>query len=150
MLDLGGFATTGKKRTDAYLMQSHAGYGSSAANIPYFTNTTIVNYDGVLRVENSTVFGCSFTAIVPCYVRMTLSFENQAGISLNSTTLSSTVSGLAQTVLVNYGQINNTNGVPPAHAYIPLKKGDVIRPHTNGNTPATLAACILTIVAREI
>lgn len=147
--DMGGTPTF-KNRIDSYWLSGLAGTGSTNANIPYFTNIQDSQFNGVLKMENSSVFGFSVTALVACVVNMSVSYSSRSGISLNSTQLSTaltSISPLSGIVAIN----NETNAdIMDAKVNIILQPGEVLRPHNSASTPATPANCKVTVFAMEI
>ncbi len=118
-----------------------AGYGSAATKIPYFTNNDGETGSGIVNVNGAdTINGAAITILRDCFISCSFSFGStsgslDAGISLNAAdpTTSFTSIGAAK---LSHDYARGTATVQMASAswsgYV--NAGDIIRPHTGGNT----------------
>jgi len=115
------------------------GYGSSSTKIPKFVTEVDASNDIIVTVVNSPTLGFTITANVNCtlhvssYIAYSL-IGRWSGISKNSTQLTTNYT------LINIndrigGSFSHTLNAPvPVVFSLDLTAGDVIRPHTNGDT----------------
>lgn len=138
--------------THQFRYQHHAGFGSGASCIPYYTNV-IESVGNLTTISNSSTNGFSFT--VKKSGKYSISTMKQAvstgagihGITLNSTQLSTFLNALTNfgTEVLVCSQGNSVTRQTPfciACITVFLKKGDVIRPHSDTQTPNTLTYSI--------
>ena len=135
--------------TCQYKYDTHAGYGSTNIKIPYFTNNNQAIGNLITSNSNSTN-GLSITinksgrySIKYIFVPPSLAALYQAGISINSSQLSTSVGSITNTtILALNSQTSSAQGVTfDMSVSLYLNSNDIIRPHTDGNLSATPANC---------
>lgn len=147
-----------KPLAESAIYNTHAGYGSTNTKIPYFTNavSNTMSYFGT--IANSSTNGWSFTASKKCRVTMTYCKDGttnatvQAGISLNSSQLTTNINGITVADRLAIQQISSIVGEELAQSVsvsVILNASDVLRPHAAGDVPGTAAQCHLTILAEQ-
>lgn len=142
-LDVTPFVETPQTISQGFRINTFAGHGSTNTQIPYFNGTYYESGAKIIAVENSPTNGFSMTALMDCVLNADVSYDANIGeffgFSLNSTQLST---GLA-TVNTNDRLTNTTMSTggasDQASISIRLKKGDVVRPHSNGAASAGTA-----------
>jgi hypothetical protein len=134
-------------------LDTYVGYGSTNTRIPYFSTSAIQGTDMSLT-SNSSTLGAAITINVAGVYSMSFLFGSSisgnaiAGITVNSTNLSSSVISLSypeRIALQKTGAISGdtVDCMPSTTRY--LNVGDVIRPHTTAAVPATAAEAHFTI-----
>jgi len=126
-------------QTQATRFEQHAGYGSTATKIPYFTNETVTEGTGVYTVDNDSTNGLSITMLKDAVVDVLFSeaantVGSETGVSRNSTQLTTDLSlinlenkiGLAD-------RYSGGSGTASVGVGMKVSAGDVIRPHTDGH-----------------
>ena len=147
MADIGGFPKL--NRFDCYHWITHSGFGSTNTAIPYFGSLIINDSSGVIKMENSTVFGLSFTANVDCYVIMDIGHHYNHGITLNSSQLTTSITGITASTIVSY-IATPTATCAVTRACIRLKPRDVLRPHSSLSAPGNSNFARAQVLAWEI
>lgn len=126
--------------TGNYHVDTHAGYGSTANKIPYFTNVNENDLGNFGTITNDSTNGLSFTAIKECSVTMTYSAVFSAagavGISLNASSVTTSIALLGSDERIAHDTTSAGNFNASATACKKLQAGDVIRPHTEASTVA--------------
>jgi hypothetical protein len=125
----------GEARITESFWHTANGYGSSSTKIQKFTTEVVASDNIVATVENSATLGFTITANMDCVLTVVYSAifngVNVAGFSKNSTELTTNLTSI--TTADRYG-MNYTPGADESASIAfshPLKKGDVVRPHTN-------------------
>lgn len=128
-----------------------SGLSSTNTAIPYYSalnNST--DPSGLLDVVNSSTFGLSVTAKRSCLVSMTypMSYNtaDYKGISLNSTSLSSSIDSQTQAVTVAK-TFSAANTITLVTVTVPMVAGDILRPHLA--TGVTINSYMLFVSAVE-
>lgn len=145
------------KKTEDLRMNTLAGHGSTNNKIPYYTNTAKNTLSTLATMQNSATLGFSVTMLKRCKVTMAATLRcddnNMSGISLNSTQLTTTFDGVnvADRLAVIYTATGADGSVvgPAVYAGI-LEPGDVVRPHTQGNSSTAPTRYTLNFLAEEI
>ena len=130
-----------------YRVDTHAGYGSTNTKIPYFTNERVNNISKLGTIVNDSTNGWSFTATRKCVAHITYSIHyspgNSAGISLNSSQLTTNIDTVTQANVISRG---GGSGAHSPNGKIVMEVGDVIRPHTNGAAAGSLGSVLILFV----
>jgi len=114
----------------------HAGYGSSATKIPYYSNVR-VNSDtaGAMTVVNNATDGCKVTINSAGWYSVTTSFtpldSSGVGVSLNSSQLTTDIGSITAADRLTMGNSVNS-GCVTCSITLYLAANDVIRPHHSG------------------
>ena len=142
-------------QSESFSVWDFQGYGSTNTAIPYYISTGVrkdttgdliaVDYD------NSTL-GASITALKKCTVNMSLSHSvsvsGLAGITLNSTQLSTAVEDVNDVNVLASSYQPNANTPRSVSVEIELDVGDVLRPHTGTTgTQSTNAVSSFSVTA---
>ncbi len=119
-----------------------AGYGSTNTKIPYFSTEQENSGDAILIIENSSTNGFSATCnrakcIVNASAVMAFSTAGWGGFSLNSTDLSNFITAISENTALTAGYSTGGNEAPNLSISIILNRGDILRPHNNGEAFAT-------------
>ena len=124
------------QNAESFRADTHAGYGSSAAFIPRFTNERTNTIDNLGTLVNDSTDGCKFTASRRVKVTATYSFAssaagtNFAGLSLNASGL-----GTGILALTAGERLAATLQDPVGSDHISwtgiMEPGDILRPHHN-------------------
>jgi hypothetical protein len=124
-----------KNKAEHFKARIHAGYGSSAAFIPYFSiedSNTISKYGTLV---NDSTDGLKFTASVRCKVHATYTNNSDAsgadawGFTLNSSALGANLIDTADTL--GYVEAQITGFRDQASVSIIMEAGDILRPHNS-------------------
>ena len=131
------------------------GYGSSSTVIVKYTTELDASDDIVATIVNSATLGFVITANMNCKITCIFGTRNSAissiGVSLNSTELTNSITGInvADRLIVNTQQTSN-QPTETMYSWI-FKKGDVLRIHGDGNAAGTtLDNTSITVKAEEI
>jgi len=142
-----------EKITSQARFNTHAGYGSTATKIPYFTNQ-VENIGNMMTVTNDSTNGLQVTInrsgrYSGLYeMASATSSSTYSGVTLNSTQLTTAIGSVTISDCITRCLISNVSGgwdpaSSPFSLY--LKKGDVIRPHTNGDAPGNAGFCFFNV-----
>lgn len=136
-------------------LDAHAGFGSTATKVAYFTNSTVVGTAMTLTSNDSTN-GAKITINEPglysmmYMARYGASAEEYIGIGLNATVTTGVTTLTAATRLAASGNVNvagSGNCILCAATTWPLNVDDVITPHhTIPTTPGTTSVSTFRIV----
>lgn len=138
--------------TAAYNFGPNAsGLASTNTAIPYYSAiNNFTDPSGLLDVSNSSTFGVSVTAKRDCLVTMTFPMSyntaDYKGISLNSTSLTTSIDSQTQAVTVAK-TFSQANTITLITATVPMVAGDILRPHLT--TGVTLNGYMLFVSAVE-
>lgn len=144
--------TPAKSQTETAIYDTHAGFGSTAVRIPYFTNTIIDTFSDILTANNNSTNGLNFVAKEKCIV--TASFTG-AGTSLSRLGWSINADGTNQlTSLSSANRLaivtgDSANEEATATISIVMEKGDVLKPHCDTFSAAVALRWHLTITATK-
>lgn len=118
------------------------GYGSTNTKIRRFTNV-VTNTGSDITYADSATNGASFT--INTTGKYAISHSDQfttggghAGISINSTQLTTNIGSITASHIGATGYIANANETVCASVTLDLTAGDVVRCHTNGEAAGTL------------
>lgn len=144
--------TPAASQTETAIYNTHAGFGSTAVRIPYFTNTVVDTFSDILTADNNSTNGLNFVAKEKCVV--TASFTG-AGASLSRLGWSINADGTNQ--LTSLSSVNrlaivtgdSANEEATATISIIMEKGDILRPHCDTFTAAVTLRWHLTITATK-
>ncbi len=135
---------------------THAGFGSSSNKIPYYTNAS-GDAIGIVTIGNSPTLGLTITCSRPvCNVSASYSMQSPNGAgadngwSLNSSQLTTTFVSITQADKVGLGGNSSISGetiTTNQTVNIRMVQGDIIRPHTDADTPADTSRSIMTVLA---
>ena len=117
------------------------GHGSTNTKIRRFS-TTVTNTGNAITYADSATDGASFTinedgVYFISYVDQNISGAATLGISLNSTELTTSIATITNADKLDESTTAETNFVANSSWAGVLVKGDVVRPHTDGNTSGT-------------
>lgn len=141
-IDLRPYGSLSTVETEYARYDDHAGYGSTNNKIPYYTNERVNGTGKLVSIENSSTNGFSVTALESCSVTFdyTFTFDSsgqEAGVSLNSTQLTTAIGSITAADRVAY-EVNSTADTGANLSItIDLDAGDVLRPHTGGVASST-------------
>lgn len=150
------FATYLGSGTSSAYLENGAGWGSTNTKIRYFTNSRGTTGSNI-TVTQSATNGDSFTVNASgmyggCYSDQAAADSVPAGISVNSSALTTNASSLTYAQGLRSYVTSGTNGKPSHVCFIGyLTSGDVVRAHGNGtgdNTSA-LSYFFLTEISTE-
>lgn len=118
------------------------GYGSTNTKIRRFTNT-VTNTGSDITYTDSATDGASFTINTSGVYAISHTDQfttggGHAGISINSTQLTTNIGSITAAHIGATGYIANANETVNASVTLYLTAGDVVRAHTNGETAGTL------------
>lgn len=139
-------------KNETAMFHTYSGYGSTNTKIPYFS-TEILNTTGsLITISNGSTNGFSVTSNADnVKVTMTVAYDynasGNAGISLNSSQLTTNIETISAPNRKAIGYIGSAGEKITNTVTIILNRGDVLRPHTDGQTPSTSANWAMTVVA---
>lgn len=128
---------------------THAGYGSTATKVPYFTNQTVNQGTAMSVTTNNSTDGCQITINEPGLYAMTFSMrgatngEDYIGLSLNASSGATAINSLAvgQRLCVSGGvPVTGNSDFWSVSTIRFLNASDIIRPHTTTATVPGAAA----------
>jgi hypothetical protein len=135
---------------------THAGYGSTATKVPYFTNQTVNQGAAMTVTTNNSTHGLSVTINEPGLYAMTFSMrtatngEDYVGLSLNASNPATGLTSLAvgERLCAQGGvPVSGNSDFLSVSTIRYLNASDVIRPHTTTATvPGTAAQSHFRIV----
>jgi hypothetical protein len=150
--------------TNSYKQQSeyntHAGYGSTNNDIPYYTNLESSEGSNIYTEDNDSTDGLSITMLRKAYVTVTMTTGGQsangtsyAGVSKNSSQLTTPIDQInvadRKCAQVYSGAAGNAKISSCTWTGF-VDAGDVLRPHgNNATTPDTAAKSSFSIVAHD-
>ncbi|HLD91605.1 MAG TPA: hypothetical protein VI911_11460 [Patescibacteria group bacterium] len=115
----------------------YAGVGSTNNKIPYFSSVGSSVGSAICTISNSSTLGFSITALRDCTVSMSADFDGvYAGISKNSTELTTSVVGISAATRLSYDYTSASYRSTPSVSGVRLVAGDVLRPHLSGTSSA--------------
>lgn len=145
------FPRVNRTISESVHFEATAGYGSTNTVIPYYTNELTNSVSSLGTIENNSTNGFSFTADRDC--RVTASFTHNVdsggadyytGWSLNSNQLTTNIASItgSHRLIQEYYRDNALNASTSCtvSTSVVLKKGDVLRPHTDGVTLGSAAS----------
>jgi len=129
-----------------WMADTHAGYGSTATKIPYFTNVNInVDTASAMTVINNATDGCKVTINTAGRYGVTYWSDQGAigdsiGISVNGspTTNIQSITGAQRR---SHAQCGYPTAAVAVSTIMDLSVNDVVRPHTDAQAIATAALC---------
>jgi hypothetical protein len=135
-----------------YRAHGHAGYGSTNNKIPYWSGIQNEDLSSINTISNSSSLGWSMTVLVPgVYSVNYLTFAAagsgvNAGASINSSQLSTTITGINQAdrALISVQTVAGER--LPVTGVVLLKFSDVFRLHTDGAVPNNTTQPTLEII----
>lgn len=117
------------------------GYGSTATMIQKFTTEVIASNDIVVTIDNNAASGFSVTANMDCFLHINyypnFSSGGPAGLSKNSTQLTTSINSITPATRMAYSNVNGANEGSCNSWSGTLVSGDTIRPHTGGSSDST-------------
>lgn len=133
-------------------LYNHAGYGSSATAIPYFSVVdTDSNQSSSWTYANTSTSGLEINITSDGHYAVTFTFSGlsgmSCGISLNASSTTAHVSTLVLSSILSI--YNNNKAVPVVNAVFwsgHLSDGDIIRPHANAVGPSSNSETSFSIV----
>ena len=129
-----------------WMADSHAGYGSTATKIPYFTNVNInVDTASAMTVVNNSTDGCKATINIAGHYAVTYWSDPSAigdsmGISVNGTPTTN-IESITASQRRAYGQCGYPTAGLTVSTIMYLAVNDVVRPHADAHAVATAAVC---------
>lgn len=131
----------GRSRVTTAIWHTNNGYGSSSTKIAKYTTEVVPSDDVVVAVANSSTLGFVITANMSCEFDLSYStrysIAGSAGISLNSSELTTNVSIITTNDRISYNSSPGANQNVQNTCHILLEKGDVVRLHTDGHNNGT-------------
>ena len=134
--------------SESYYADTHAGYGSTATKIPYFTNERINTVSKLGSASNDSTNGWKFTASKACVVDLHYIFDGNSeaiGISLNSSQLTTNIPSIA--IADRVAQLAGQNA-GKVSCSIPMVSGDILRLHNQGQSASNAGFCTVTMTVR--
>ena len=134
---------TASAPTSRIWLHTHNGFGSSSTHIPRYT-TTVVNSGSDITYADSASLGSTFTIntagiyAISCQIPGPIAAHAYVGISLNSSELTTAIQSITAANRLAINRTTSAGGerhFPVAHITFYFAVNDVIRPHTDGQTP---------------
>lgn len=127
--------TPSRVKKQNYEAHTHAGMGSTATQIPYFSSVSANTGDTIATIANNSTDGLTVTALEDCVVDVSFSYTSQTsevfiGISVDGTPTTS-VDSLAGNLVRMIDQTKAANRIGSVSYKGPLRRGQVLRPHTS-------------------
>ena len=136
---------TTKVTNEQYQANDHAGFGSSASAIPYFTNVNKNTTGEIISVTNDSTDALKVTALKNALVSLTycangpLGNSSVVGVSLNASNVNAQLVSQADAEQLAYASNTPVTGEAfvfcSSVANYELKAGDILRPHGDGAVP---------------
>ncbi len=139
-----------------YRADGHAGFGSTATKIPYYTNERVSKGSNLVTVVNDSTNGFSITANRKLKISASFSLESASGgsallgWSLNSLAVTTNFNSITESERISYSANSSITGEYIGHnntVSIELEEGDILRPHTSGGTPANISTAMVSFLA---
>lgn len=140
-------------KTGQYLrLDNVTTHGSTDTKIPHFSTTLDDQKSNAFTFNSDATNGTRITIFEPGLYNFHITMVSatasdvQAGFSLNSAELTTNIVNVTAANRLMYALSRAGAGTVYAHSTVTvkLKAGDVIRPHTDGNTPNNPTFCLLT------
>ena len=134
-----GIVHVGGSGIQYYRANGATGYGSTNNKIPHYLNVLSNDENGTYgTIEDDSTYGWSFTAKKPCMATFSVygaaATVYDLGFSLNSSQLTTAWYSITEDSKLP-GMLGGAyaGSTSSATVRLPLKVGDVVRPHTDGN-----------------
>lgn len=152
----GGGGST--KSSQSVRATDFVGYGSVALAIPQLSTVRAAIQEGatpLFTYSSDATDGTKITILAKCRLTMSFTFNSPPGvlfgISLNTGDVTAAFNGRsnAERLALAYGDGSN-NLILPATTHGIFNSGNILRPHTDLQTPPAPSRVILTVEAQEI
>ena len=133
-------------------LDTHAGYGSTATAIPYFTNERANTGASILTLNNDSTDGAYVEALKECVVTGVWSFDSNVagsnqGWTLNPSDVTQSVQDVSAADRLSLGQPGSAGDSNTHAVTVRLAVGDRLYPHGGGTAASVAARCHLVITA---